>query len=131
MFSINWRKKEENERDFQWLRISDFRVRRLDFSLKYRKIRPSAVVGTRREADLREETYAWAPDLRSFEKLREVGVSPYLGFTLCLRAMLKFRLVEALNGHLIGPKTWDRSVRNYGTHFGQSVNGYGLFECIV
>ena len=44
---------------------------------------------------------------------------------------MMFRLVEALNGHLIGPKTWDRSVRNYGTHFGQSVNGYGLFGCIV
>ena len=80
---------------------------------------------------LRRETYAWAPDLRSFDKLREVGVSPYLGFTLCLRPMLMFRLVEALNGHLIGPKTWDQSVRNYGTHFGQSVDGYGLFGCNV
>ena len=83
------------------------------------------------KAALREETYVWAPDLRSFEKLREVGVSLYLVFTLCLRAMLMFRLVEALNGHLIGPKTWDRSVRNYGTHFGQSVDGYGLFGCNV
>ena len=80
---------------------------------------------------LRIETYAWAPDLRSFDKLREVGGFPYLGFTLFLRAMLMFRLVEALNGHLIGPKTWDRSVRNYGTHFGQFVNGYGLFGCNV
>ena len=53
-------KKEENGRDFQCLRISDFRVRRLDFSLKYWEIRPLAVVGTRREADLREETYAYA-----------------------------------------------------------------------
>ena len=95
-----------------------FRERRTFFSLDSREIRPSAIVGTRREAALRGEGFAWVPDLRSFDKLREVGVSPYLGFTLCLRAMLMFRLVETLNGHLIGPKTWDRSVRNYGTHFG-------------
>ena len=67
----------------------------------------------------------------SFQQTREVGDSPYLGFTLCLRVMLIFRLVEALNDHLICPKTWDRSVRIYGTHFGQSVNGYGLFGCNV
>ena len=29
-----------------------------------------------------------------------------------------FRLVEALNGRLIGPKTWDRSVRIFGSHLG-------------
>ena len=106
-------------------------MRECHFSLKYRAIRPSKVFETRRKAALHGETYAWVLDLRSFDKLREVRDSPYLGFTLCLRAMLMFRLVEALNGHLIGPKTWDRSVRNYGTHFGQSVNGYGLFGCIV
>ena len=93
------------------------------FSLELWEIRPSVVVGTRREAALRGEGFAWVPD--------SVGVSPYLGFTLCLRAMLMFRLVEALNDHLIGPKTWDRSVRIYGTHFGQSVKGYGLFGCNV
>ena len=108
-----------------------FRVRRLDFSLESCEIQLSAVIGTRKEAAPRGEGFAWVPDLRSFDKRREVGVSPYLGFTLCLRAMLMFRLVEALNDHLIRPKTWDRSVRNYGTHFGQSVNGYGLFGCIV
>ena len=99
------------------------------FSLESWEIRPSAVVKARRKAALRGETYAWALDLRSFDKLREVGDSPYLGFILRLRAMLMFRLVEALNGHLIGPKTWDRSVRNSSTHFGQSMNGYGLFGC--
>ena len=86
------------------MKFEGFRVRMLDFSLKYREIRPSAVFGTRRKVALRGETYAWTPDLRSFDKLREVGDSPYLGFTLCLRAMLMFRLVEALNGHLISPK---------------------------
>ena len=93
------------------MRFEGFKVRRLDFSLKYREIRQSEFVGTRRKVALREEAYAWVPYLRSLDKLREVGVSPYLGFTLCLRAMLMFRLVEALNDYLIGPKSWDRSVR--------------------
>ena len=61
-----------------------FRVRRLDFSLEYRAIRPSTVFETRRKAALRGEAYAWVSDLRSLDKLREVGVSPYLGFTLYL-----------------------------------------------
>ena len=39
-------------------------------------------------------------------------------FTINLRALLMFRLVEALNDRLIGPKTWDRSVRIYGAHLG-------------
>ena len=87
-----------------------FRVRRLDLSLESWEIRPSAVVGTRREVALRGETYAWALDLRSFDKLREVGVSPYLGFTLCLRAMLMFELNKAVRGRLIGSKSWNRGV---------------------
>ena len=61
-----------------------FRERLLDFSLKYRAIRPSEVFGSRRKAALRVAGYAWAPVLRSFDKIREVGVSPYLGFTLYL-----------------------------------------------
>ena len=69
------------------MKFEGFRVRRLDFSLKYRKIRPSAVVETRRKAALRGETYAWVPDLRSLDKLREVGVSPYLGFILRLSTL--------------------------------------------
>ena len=56
-------------------------------SLDYRAIPPSAVVGTRREAALRGETYAWASDLRSFDKLREVGDLSYLGFTLYLSVL--------------------------------------------
>ena len=61
-----------------------FRVRRLDFSLKYQAIRPSAVFGTRREVALRGEGFAWALDLRSLDKLLKVGASPYLGFILRL-----------------------------------------------
>ena len=78
------------------------------FSLEYRAIRPSVVFGTRREAALRREGFAWVPDLRSFDKLREVGVSPYLGFIHSLSTLSMFELNEAVRGRLIGPKTWDR-----------------------
>ena len=88
-------------------------MRRLDFSLESWEIRPSEVVGVRRKAALRRETYSWAPDLRSFDKLREVGVSPYLGFTLYLSVLQCFGWFEALNDRLIGPKTWDRIIGNY------------------
>ena len=63
------------------------RERRTSFSLEIRAIRPSAVFGARRKAALRVEGFAWVPDLGSFLKLREVGVSPYLRFTLCLRTL--------------------------------------------
>ena len=68
-------------------------------------IRPLAVFGTRRKAALRRAGYTWTPDLRIFDKLREVGVSPYLGFTLYLSVFQCFGWFEALNGRLIGPKT--------------------------
>ena len=76
-----------------------------DFSLVFRQIRPSAVYGTRWKATLRGAGYAWTPDLRSFDKILEVGVSPYLGFTLYLSVFQCFGWFEALNGRLIGPKT--------------------------
>ena len=81
-----------------------------NFSPGLRAIRPSAVFGTRRKAALRGAGYAWTPDLRSVDKLCEVGVSPYLGFTLYLSVFQCFDWIEALNGRLIGPKTWDRIV---------------------
>ena len=90
-----------------------FRERLPDFSLKYRAIRPSAVFGTRRKAALRGAGYAWTPDLRSFDKLCEVGVFPYLGFTLYLSVFQCFDWFEALNGRLIGPKTWDQIIENF------------------
>ena len=58
--------------------------RKSSFSLEYRAIRPSAVFGTRKKAALHGEGFTWVPDIRSSEKLIEVGVSPYLGFTLYL-----------------------------------------------
>ena len=65
-------------------------MRRSDLFLKIRTIRPSAVFGTRREAALRGEGFAWVPDLGSFLKLREVGVSPYLGFIPSLSILRMF-----------------------------------------
>ena len=58
--------------------------------------------------------------MRSFDKLREVGVSPYLGFTLYLSVLQCFGWLEALNDRLIGPKTWDRIIGNYLDILGQS-----------
>ena len=52
----------------------------------------------------------WVPELGSFFKILEVGVSPYLGFSLRLSTMLMFRLVDALNDGLIGSKPWNRNV---------------------
>ena len=72
------------------------RERVSSFSLKYRAIRPSAVFGTRREATLCGEGFVWVPDLGSFLKLREVGVSPYLGFTLRLSVFTLFELNEVV-----------------------------------
>ena len=61
--------------------FSDFRERVSHFSLDFREIRPSEVFKARRKVVLRGEAYAWAPVLRSFDKLREVGDLSYLGFT--------------------------------------------------
>ena len=88
-------------------------MRRLDFSIEIRAIRPSAVFGTRRRAALCGEGFAWVPDLGSFLKLQEVGVSPYLGFIPSLSTLRMFELNEAVRGHLIGPKPWDRIDMNF------------------
>ena len=42
----------------------------------------------------------------SFEKLQEVGFSPYLGF-------IPIFGIEAIMGDLIGPKPWDRININF------------------
>ena len=77
------------------------------FSLDLREIRTSEFVGTRRKAALHIEIYVWAPVLGVFDKLREVGVSSYLGFTLCLSVFTMFELNEAVRGRLIGSKAWN------------------------
>ena len=55
-----------------------FRVRERDFSLKSRAIRLSEVFRARRKVVLRGKGNAWVLDLRSFEKIREVGDLSYL-----------------------------------------------------
>ena len=87
------------------------RERRSDFSLEIRTIRPLTVFGTRRRAALHGEGFAWVPDLGSFLKLQEVGVSPYLSFILILSVLRMFELNEAVRGHLICSKAWNRGVR--------------------
>ena len=69
-----------------------------DFSLSFRQIRPLAVFGARRKAALRGAGYTWTPDLRSFDKLQEVGVSPYLGFIPSLSTLSMFELNEVVRG---------------------------------
>ena len=61
-----------------------FRERRTSFSLEYQEIQSSAVFGPRRKDVLRRAGYAWTPKSWSFDKLQEVGVSPYLSFILIL-----------------------------------------------
>ena len=102
-----------------------FRVRVSNFSLSFRQIRPLEFVGTRKKATLRIKTYAWAPVLGVFNKLREVGVSPYLGFTLYLSVLQSFGWFEALNGRLIGFELEPRW-KNVRDPCGQSVTIHGL-----
>ena len=90
-----------------------FREKVSDFSLDLRQIRPSAVFGTRRRTVLRGEGFAWVPDLWSFLKLREVGVSPYLGFIPSLSTLQMFESIEAVRSRLIGPKPWNRINMNF------------------
>ena len=87
------------------------------FSLSFCTIRLLAVFGARRKTALRGECFMWVPDLWSLDQLLEVGVSPYLGFILSLKAMLMFELNEAMRGRLIGPKSWDQIVIIFGAIF--------------
>ena len=77
----------KGERNLQKLDFSFSSERECGFSLDFRAIRPSEFFSTRRKVALRCEAYAWAPVLRSFDKLREVGVLSYLSFTLFLSVL--------------------------------------------
>ena len=83
------------------------------FSLGFWEIRPSEFFGVRGKAVLRGEGNAQVPVSWSFNKLREVGVLSYLSFTLCLSVFMMLELIEAVSGHLIGPKSWNRIVRKF------------------
>ena len=58
-----------------------FRERMSNFSLRSRAIGPSDSFEPRRKAVIRGEDNAWTPVLRSFHKIREVGVSSYLFYS--------------------------------------------------
>ena len=57
------------------------RERERDFSLDFWAIQLSEFFRVRRKVVLRDEGNGWAPVLRSFDKLREVGVSSYLFYS--------------------------------------------------
>ena len=120
-------RKREMEMDAVSSILRAFRERGC-FSLEYREIRPSAVFGTRRKNVLRGEGFAWVPDFGSFFKLLEVGFSPYLGFIPIFSTFRMFRLIEALNGRLIGPNAWDRIDLIYGTQCEQPVTVRGCLD---
>ena len=71
----------------------------------------------------------WVPDLRSLDKLLEVGVSPYLGFIPSLSTLSMFELNEAVRGLLIGPKTWDQIVGNFFRNIFQFVTVGAVMGC--
>ena len=96
-------------------------MRKSSFSLEIRAIRPSAVFGPRRKDILCGAGYAWAPVSGVFDKLREVGVSPYLSFITILSVLRMFELNEAVRGRLIGPGTWDQIDIFFGTKMEQPV----------
>ena len=98
-----------------------FSERVSNFSLGLRAIRPLEFFGARKKVVLRGEDNAWTPVLGVFDKLREVGVSSYLSFTLCLSVFTMFELIEVVSGRLICPKTWDQNVRIFGALSMQSV----------
>ena len=102
-----------------------FTERTSDFSLKYRAIQPSEVFGARRKVVLRGAAHTWTPVLGVFVKLREVGVSPYLGFILYLSTLLMFELNEAVRDRLISPKSLDRIVIIFETQMVQTVTVHG------
>ena len=71
-------KKEERER-------SDSRERNSTFSLNFSAIGPTNSCKARSKVGIRYKGYAWAPVLRSFDELREVGVFFYVDIP-CLKS---------------------------------------------
>ena len=70
------------------------------------------------------------PGFASFDKLQEVGVSPYLCFIPILSVFRCFGWLEALNGHLIGPKAWDRIDLILLTQYEMVVTAQKLVGCL-
>ena len=82
-------------------------------------ILPSDFFEPKSKAALRDESFAWTPVSRVFDKLHEVWVLSYLFYTL-FKCFVMFELIEAVRGHLIGFKSWNRSVEIFGIFLGQS-----------
>ena len=75
------------------------------------KIPGNRTVGFRRSKKEKRSTRSRLhvdPEFASFDKLLEVGFSPYLGFIPIFSTFQMFELIEAIRGCLIGPKHWDR-----------------------
>ena len=77
----------KGERRYSELQIFFSSERERDLSLDLRTIQPSEFVRARSKVIIRSEGFTWVQDLRSFDKLREVGVSSYSIFTLFLSAI--------------------------------------------
>ena len=73
----------QGRKQYAELRFLDFFSERgSDFSLRSRAIGPSDFFGSRSKAVLCSKGFTWVPVLRSFDKLREVGVLSYLLYLL-------------------------------------------------
>ena len=77
------------------------------------KIPGNRTVGFRRSKKGKRSTQSRLrvdPGFGSFEKIQEVGFSPYLSFYSHLNVFRCFSWFEAVRGRLIGPETWDRII---------------------
>ena len=70
--------EKEKKKNLQKLNILKPIERECDFSLRLWAIRLSDSFGARRKVILLGEGNAWAPVLRSFDKLRKIGILSYL-----------------------------------------------------
>ena len=79
----------EKEKEREERKNTDFRERVSNFSLDFPTIGPLVFGEARSKVALRDKSYAWAPVLGSFDKLRKVGVFSYLVY---------FRFKSFVNG---------------------------------
>ena len=74
------------------------------------KIPGNRTVGFRRSRKGKRSTQSRLrvdPRFASFDKLLEVGFSPYLGFIPIFSTFRMFESIGTIRGRLIGPKPWD------------------------
>ena len=125
---MKWERKRCSRRGEE--ENGDSRERVSDFSLEIHAIGPLDFYGARRENVLCGAGYAWTPDLRVLTNskryyfLHTCVLFPFLSVFPC------FGWFEAVRGRLIGPKTWDRIVRNSWGFFSPSVTAQKLVGCL-